>query len=128
MILSLLMGAEKSSWPVFSVLKKFYGWEEDLVMHKMINESRQKVFMATKVQKMMKNSSRILIYPTLALKKITFPLFDVVAITQLLIRLSCRFRFFHGVHLVLVCRCHLRALFVLLTRPTMTIALLNAFT
>lgn len=67
------------------------------------------------------------IYPTFALKQITFSLFDIVAITQLLIRLSCRFRFFHLIRFFLV-RCHFRVRIVLLIRQTMTIALLNAFT
>lgn len=72
-----------------------------------------------------------LFYPTFALKQITFPLFDIVAITQLLIRLSCRccwFRFIHPLVRLSFVRCHFNVRFVLLIRQTMAVALLNAFT
>lgn len=67
---------------------------------------------------------------TFALKQITFPLFDIVAITQLLIQLSCFccwLGFIHRICLFLV-RSHFVVRFVLLIRQTVAIALLNAFT
>ena len=66
---------------------------------------------------------------TFALKQITFSLFNIVAITQLLIQLlsCCWFLLFHLIRIFNV-RCRFNTRFVLLIRQTMTIALLNAFT
>ena len=72
------------------------------------------------------NANNLFHATTFALKQITIPLFDVVAVTHLLIRLSCyccRFWFIR-----LFGSPFVRRSSVLLIRQTMPKALLNAFT